>query len=189
LRNLANNDGPPEIGLPDFGRFKCVSRVHPTCVVKPAGDTCAPRSLRRGHPDTAIAPVLIVVYQASSPAAARTQAPVAQRPVALPSCSSCGARHGSISQRPPRVRAGVFALGWRDQVGPAPPSLAGNGQDLGSGGTGARTQRDRGGNTPPQLQIQAAKIRPATVGGVGVHGANESERVASPHAEEPYLFS
>src|SRR5262245_21592026 len=28
----------PKSGLPDFGRFKCASRVHPTCVVKPAGD-------------------------------------------------------------------------------------------------------------------------------------------------------
>jgi hypothetical protein len=28
----------PKSGLPDFGRFKCASRVNPTCVVKPAGD-------------------------------------------------------------------------------------------------------------------------------------------------------
>jgi hypothetical protein len=30
----------PKSGLPDFGRFKCASRVNPTCVVKPAGDAC-----------------------------------------------------------------------------------------------------------------------------------------------------
>jgi hypothetical protein len=28
----------PKSGTPDFGRFKCASRVNPTCVVKPAGD-------------------------------------------------------------------------------------------------------------------------------------------------------
>ena len=28
----------PKSGLPDFGRFKCASRVNPTCVVKPGGD-------------------------------------------------------------------------------------------------------------------------------------------------------
>src|SRR5262249_46109637 len=30
----------PKSGLPDFGRFRCASRVNPTCVVKPAGDAC-----------------------------------------------------------------------------------------------------------------------------------------------------
>src|SRR5262249_48335543 len=30
----------PNSGLPDFGRFKCASRINPTCVVKPAGDAC-----------------------------------------------------------------------------------------------------------------------------------------------------
>jgi hypothetical protein len=29
----------PKSGLPDFGHFKCASRINPTCVVKPAGDT------------------------------------------------------------------------------------------------------------------------------------------------------
>src|SRR5262249_58010492 len=29
----------PKSGLPDFGRFRCASRINPTCVVKPAGDT------------------------------------------------------------------------------------------------------------------------------------------------------
>jgi hypothetical protein len=28
----------PKSGLPDFGHFKCASRMNPTCVVKPAGD-------------------------------------------------------------------------------------------------------------------------------------------------------
>jgi len=56
-----------------------------------------------------------------------------------PACPPRRARHGSISQRLPRVRARVFALGRRDQIGTAPPSLAGNGQDVGSGGTGTRT--------------------------------------------------
>jgi hypothetical protein len=32
----------PKSGLPDFGRFKCASRVNPTCVVKPAGDDAVP---------------------------------------------------------------------------------------------------------------------------------------------------
>jgi len=29
----------PKSGLPDFGHSKCASRINPTCVVKPAGDT------------------------------------------------------------------------------------------------------------------------------------------------------
>jgi hypothetical protein len=28
----------PKSGLPDFGRFRCASRINSTCVVKPAGD-------------------------------------------------------------------------------------------------------------------------------------------------------
>src|SRR5262249_44778159 len=37
-KTSCKDDGPPETGLPDFGRFKCASRINPTCVVKPAGD-------------------------------------------------------------------------------------------------------------------------------------------------------
>jgi hypothetical protein len=32
----------PKSGLPDFGHFKCASRINPTCVVKPAGDVYRP---------------------------------------------------------------------------------------------------------------------------------------------------
>src|SRR5262245_44210775 len=31
----------PKSGLSDFGRFRCASRINPTCGVKPAGDTWA----------------------------------------------------------------------------------------------------------------------------------------------------
>src|SRR6266849_1809400 len=30
----------PNSSLPEFGQFKCASRMNPTCVVKPAGDGC-----------------------------------------------------------------------------------------------------------------------------------------------------
>jgi hypothetical protein len=36
----------PKSGLPDFGHFKCASRINPTCVVKPAGDTWEAESKR-----------------------------------------------------------------------------------------------------------------------------------------------
>jgi ribosome-associated protein len=35
---LAKRMERPKSGVPDFGRFKCASRLNPTCVVKPGGD-------------------------------------------------------------------------------------------------------------------------------------------------------
>jgi hypothetical protein len=50
-----------------------------------------------------------------------------------------GGRHSRISQRISRVRARMFALGRRDPIGTASPSIAGNGQDLDASGISART--------------------------------------------------
>src|SRR6516165_456273 len=43
----------PKSGLPDFGRFRCASRINPTCVVKPAGDACGSGMLNQTHRTTA----------------------------------------------------------------------------------------------------------------------------------------
>src|SRR6516164_331363 len=69
--------------------------MNPTCVVKPAGDACGCGMLNQTHRNKlSIAPVptsrrgyrnsLRRDILSLSPAAARTQAPVAERPVALP---------------------------------------------------------------------------------------------------------
>ena len=69
--------------------------MNPTCVVKPAGDACGCGMLNQTHrKKLSIAPVptsrrgyrnsLRRDILSLSPAAARTQAPVAERPVALP---------------------------------------------------------------------------------------------------------
>jgi len=41
----------------------------------------------------------------------------------------CGARHASIPHRTSRVRARMFALGRRDQIGTTPRSIAAHGQE------------------------------------------------------------
>ena len=87
------------------------------------------------------------------------------------------ARHGDISRGIPRLRARVFALGRRDQVGTAPPSIAGNGQDLDSGGSRGRTWL--GSDSPAQRKVSTRKIAAVLV--------EERAALSCPHAEEPRL--
>ena len=87
------------------------------------------------------------------------------------------ARHGNISRGIPRLRARVFALGRRDQVGTAPPSIVGNGQDLDSGGSRSRTWL--GSDSPAQRKVSGRKITAVLV--------EERAALSCPHAEEPRL--
>src|ERR671925_225743 len=54
-RSFAKMIDHPKSGLPDFGHFKCASRINPTCVVKPAGDATA----RRAQSAKRIAPCML----------------------------------------------------------------------------------------------------------------------------------
>src|SRR3981189_11349 len=46
----------PKSGLPDFGHFKCASRINPTCEDKPAGDTGGWFASERSKPSRATLP-------------------------------------------------------------------------------------------------------------------------------------
>src|SRR5262249_6343389 len=96
-----------------------------------------------------------------------TQAPVAERPVALPPVVKREARHAIIGQRIPRIRARVFALGRRDQIGKAPSSIAGNGQDLDSGRTGGRTRLGTDIRRPPSAAQNLAFLVSSLAGDFG----------------------
>jgi len=122
---------------------------------------------------------------------------VAERPVVLPPVLEREVRYAGICQRAPGIRARVFALGRRDQIRAAPPSIAGNGQDLDSGGGGGRTQPGTASRriAAAQLKRQAGKIRPAFLAGtlgaaasVASFGQNAPPSPC-PHAEEPRVCS
>src|SRR5262249_7422379 len=101
------------------------------------------------------------------PGSSPTQAPVAERPVALPPVVKREARHAITGQRIPRIRARVFALGRRDQIGKAPSSIAGNGQDLDSGRTGGRTRLGTDIRSPPSAAQNLAFLVSSLAGDFG----------------------
>ncbi len=72
-----------------------------------------------------------------------------------------GRAHAVISRRIPRIRARVFALGRREQIGTAPPSPAGNGADLAAGRRGGRRQPHSRSSTAAQRKSAARKITAA----------------------------
>src|SRR5437763_7603182 len=95
-----------------------------------------------------------------SPAAALRQAPVAERPIALPPVRR-RARHGSKPRRIPRIRARVSAPGRRDPIGTAPASVDRDGQDVVSGSARGGTPV-RAAGCSPQIDTAEGSIGSAS---------------------------